>query len=110
MTTKARSTPRAHHPRQPSRMRLFVSGGTGVLGRALRPLAATAGHELVLPTHDQFDLFDPTAVAAAIRDADGVLHLATGSARSSSTRTNDRSDLPSERRGAWLGRDRRRWP
>jgi hypothetical protein len=28
----------------------------------------------VLPTHDQFD---PTAVAAAIRDADGVLHLAT---------------------------------
>jgi uncharacterized protein YbjT (DUF2867 family) len=58
-------------------MRLFVSGGTGVLGRALRPLAATAGHELVLPTHDQFDLFDPTAVAAAIRDADGVLHLAT---------------------------------
>ncbi len=48
MTTKARSTPRAHHPRQPSRMRLFVSGGTGVLGRALRPLAATAGHELVM--------------------------------------------------------------
>lgn len=77
MTSEARSTPRAHHPRQPSRMRLFVSGGTGVLGRALRPLAATAGYELVLPTHDQFDLFDPTAVAAAIRDADGVLHLAT---------------------------------
>jgi uncharacterized protein YbjT (DUF2867 family) len=77
MTAEARSTPRAHHPRQPPRMRLFVSGGTGVLGRGLRPLAATAGHELVLPTHDQFDLFDPTAVAAAIRDADGVLHLAT---------------------------------
>ena len=48
MTTKARSTPRAHHPRPPSRMRLFVSGGTGVLGRALRPLAATASHELVM--------------------------------------------------------------
>jgi hypothetical protein len=48
MTTKAWSTPRAHHPRPPSRMRLFVSGGTGVLGRALRPLAATAGHELVM--------------------------------------------------------------
>ena len=28
MTAKARSTPRAHHPRPPSRMRLFVSGGT----------------------------------------------------------------------------------
>ena len=48
MTAEARSTPRAHHPRQPSRMRLFVSGGTGVLGRALRPLAATASHELVM--------------------------------------------------------------
>ena len=110
MTSEARSTPRAHHPRQPSRMRLFVSGGTGVLGRGLRPLAATAGHELVLPTHDQFDLFDPTAVAAAIRDADGSCNWRPGSARSSSARTNDRSDLPSERRGAWLGRDRRRWP
>jgi hypothetical protein len=34
MTTKARSTPCAHHPPPPSRMRLFVSGATGVLGRA----------------------------------------------------------------------------
>ena len=48
MTSVARSTPRAHHPRRPSRMRLFVSGGTGVLGSALGPLAATAGHELVM--------------------------------------------------------------
>ena len=77
MTAEARSTPRAHHSRQPSRMRLFVSGETGALWRGLRPLAATAGRELVLPPHDQFDLFDPTAIAAAIRDADGVLHLAT---------------------------------
>ena len=65
MTSEARSTPRAHHPRPPSRMRLFVSGGTGVLGRALRPLAATAGHELVLPTHDELDRFDSAAVVAA---------------------------------------------
>jgi hypothetical protein len=50
MTAEARSTRRAH-PRPPSRMRLFVSGRTGVLGRALRPLAAMAGHELVLPAH-----------------------------------------------------------
>jgi len=41
MTSVARSTPRAHHPRQPSRMRLFVSGGTGVLGRVLRRWAET---------------------------------------------------------------------
>jgi dTDP-4-dehydrorhamnose reductase len=65
MTAKARSTPCAHHPRPPSRMRLFVSGGTGVLGRDLRPLAATAGHELVMPTGDELDRFDPAAVVAA---------------------------------------------
>jgi nucleoside-diphosphate-sugar epimerase len=60
-------------------MRLFVTGGTGVLGRALRPIARAAGHELVMPGHDRLDLFDPVAVADAIRDADpdAVLHLAT---------------------------------
>jgi hypothetical protein len=31
----------------------------------MRPLAATAGHELVLPTHDELDLFDPAAAVAA---------------------------------------------
>jgi nucleoside-diphosphate-sugar epimerase len=60
-------------------MRLFVTGGTGVLGRALRPIARAAGHSLVMPSHDRLDLFDPFAVADAIReaDADAVLHLAT---------------------------------
>jgi len=60
-------------------MRLFVTGGTGVLGRALRPIARAAGHELVMPTHDRLDLFDPFAVADAVRaaDPDAVLHLAT---------------------------------
>jgi nucleoside-diphosphate-sugar epimerase len=60
-------------------MRLFVTGGTGVLGRALRPTARAAGHRLVMPGHDQLDLFDPFAVADAIREADpdAVLHLAT---------------------------------
>jgi len=29
-------------------VKAVVSGGTGVLGRALRPLAATASHELVM--------------------------------------------------------------
>jgi hypothetical protein len=32
-----------------------------VFGRALRPLAATAGHELVPPTGDELDRFDPAA-------------------------------------------------
>jgi len=58
-------------------MRLLVTGGTGVLGRALRPVAEDAGHELAMPGREDLDLFDPAAVAAAVRDADGVVHLAT---------------------------------
>jgi nucleoside-diphosphate-sugar epimerase len=58
-------------------MRLLITGGTGVLGRALRPLAEAEGHEFEMPGHEELDLFDPTAVADAVRGADGVLHLAT---------------------------------
>ncbi len=58
-------------------MRLLITGGTGVLGRALRPLAEAAGHELRAPARAELDLFDPAAVAAAVHDADAVLHLAT---------------------------------
>jgi len=58
-------------------MRLLVTGGTGVLGRALRPVAEDAVHELAMPGREDLDLFDPAAVAAAVRDADGVFHLAT---------------------------------
>lgn len=58
-------------------LRLLVTGGTGVLGRALRPLAEAAGHELAMPRHEELDLFDAAAVADAVRDVDGVLHLAT---------------------------------
>jgi nucleoside-diphosphate-sugar epimerase len=58
-------------------MRLLITGGTGVLGRALRPLAEDAGHDLAMPRHEELDLFDPSAVADAVRDCDGVLHLAT---------------------------------
>jgi hypothetical protein len=48
-----------------------------VLGRALRPLAEAAGHQVAMPGREELDLFDPSAVADAVRDADGVLHLAT---------------------------------
>ena len=58
-------------------MRLLITGGTGVLGRALQPLAEAAGHEFAMPRHEELDLFDPSAVADAVRDVDGVLHLAT---------------------------------
>ena len=58
-------------------MRLLITGGSGVLGRALRPLAQAAGHECAMPAREELDLFDPSAVADAVRDVDGVLHLAT---------------------------------
>jgi nucleoside-diphosphate-sugar epimerase len=58
-------------------MRLLITGGTGVLGRALRPVAEAAGHDLAMPGHEELDLFDPSAVADAVHDVDGVMHLAT---------------------------------
>jgi NAD dependent epimerase/dehydratase family len=58
-------------------MRLLVTGGSGVLGRALRPLAEAAGHDLQTPNRTELDLFDPIAVERATRDADAVMHLAT---------------------------------
>lgn len=64
-------------PLQQSSLRLLVTGGTGVLGTALRPVAEAAGHEVATPAHEELDLFDPAAVAAAMQGVDGVLHLAT---------------------------------
>ena len=58
-------------------LRLLVTGGTGVLGRAFRPVAEAAGHELVTPAREELDLFDNRAVTEAVRGVDGVLHLAT---------------------------------
>ena len=58
-------------------MRLLITGGTGVLGRALRPLAEAARHDVIAPGHAELDLFDAAAVGDAMRDVDGVLHLAT---------------------------------
>jgi nucleoside-diphosphate-sugar epimerase len=58
-------------------MNLFVTGGTGVLGRALEPLAGLAGHAVRAPSHHELDLFDPAAMARAVNGADAVLHLAT---------------------------------
>jgi nucleoside-diphosphate-sugar epimerase len=58
-------------------MRLLVTGGTGVLGRALLPLVEAAGHEVAAPGREELDLFEPSVIADAVRDVDAVLHLAT---------------------------------
>jgi len=76
MERQPRSTPSPEPPPRTS-LRLLVTGGTGVLGRALRPLAEAAGHALAMPGREELDLFDPSAVAEAVSDVDAVLHLAT---------------------------------
>lgn len=79
-------------------MRILVTGGTGVLGQAFRPLAEADGHEVRAPRRDELDLFDPAAVAKAVGDVDAVLHLATR------IRPLDRLGD----RGAWRENDRLR--
>ena len=58
-------------------MRVFVTGGTGVLGRAVLPRLAAAGHSAVAPGSRELDLFDPDAVAGALAGAGAIMHLAT---------------------------------
>src|SRR5206468_12661632 len=58
-------------------VRLLVTGGTGVLGRAFLPLAQADGHQVSAPGRAGFDLFDPAAVGEQMRGVDAVLHLAT---------------------------------
>lgn len=58
-------------------MRVLVTGGSGVLGRASIPLLREAGHEVEAPGRTELDLFDPEAVAAAVADKGAIVHLAT---------------------------------
>jgi len=67
-------------------MRVFATGGSGVLGRAALPRIRALGHEVVAPGLE-LDLFDPTAVARAVAGAAAVFHLAT---RVGAWRENDR--------------------
>jgi nucleoside-diphosphate-sugar epimerase len=58
-------------------VRLLVTGGSGVLGRATIPLLRAQGHEIDAPAPTELDLFDPVAVAGAVDGAAAILHLAT---------------------------------
>lgn len=58
-------------------MRIFVTGGSGVLGQAALPRFERAGHTLVAPGRAELDLFDADAVRAALSGVDAIAHLAT---------------------------------
>ncbi len=58
-------------------VKVLVTGGSGVLGRAVLPRLVAAGHEVRAPTRADLDLTDVDAVSAAVAGVDGALHLAT---------------------------------
>jgi nucleoside-diphosphate-sugar epimerase len=59
-------------------MRILVTGGTGVLGRALLPLLRDAGHDVAAPARTELDvLADPGAVRSAAVGTGAIYHLAT---------------------------------
>jgi hypothetical protein len=58
-------------------VRLLVTGGIGVLGRATIPLLLAQGHEVDAPEPTQLDLFDPVVVTRAVEGTAAILHLAT---------------------------------
>jgi len=80
------------------RMRILVTGASGVLGRMTVPLLRERGHQLATPSSSQLDLFDVKQVWEAIHDVHAVLHLATR------IPTPDRRNRP----GAWEVNDRLR--
>jgi len=58
-------------------MRILLTGGSGVLGRATMPLLEARGHGVSAPSRTALDLFDSSAVARAVESCDAVFHLAT---------------------------------
>jgi hypothetical protein len=80
------------------RMRILVTGASGVLGRLIVPLLRDSGHHVATPSSSELNLFDADRVREAVRDTQAVLHLA------SRIPPPDRRKLP----GAWDANDRLR--
>lgn len=72
--------------------KIFLAGGTGVLGRRVTPLLMSAGHDVSVNTRNEVaaaqvraagatpvtvDLFDKAAVSAAVEGCDTVVNIAT---------------------------------
>ncbi len=85
-------------------MKIFVTGGTGVLGQPTIRLLVARGHQVTaLARNEQRaqlaaelgatpllgDLFDANFVRAAVHDADSVLHLATAIPKKAAAGAND---------------------
>ena len=79
-------------------MRILVTGGSGVLGRATIPLLRVEGHDVLAPSRTELELLDPDAVTGAVATVDAVLHLATRIPR----------EDPREHPDAWAANDRLR--
>jgi len=58
-------------------VKVLVTGGSGVLGRAALPLLQAEGHDVDTPSRSELDLFDTVAVGRAVANVAAVLHLAT---------------------------------
>jgi nucleoside-diphosphate-sugar epimerase len=58
-------------------VRVFLTGGSGVLGRILTRQLTSANHDVIAPRHFELDLYKPDDVAEAVRGAGAVYHLAT---------------------------------
>jgi 2-alkyl-3-oxoalkanoate reductase len=58
-------------------MRVFMTGGSGVLGRAAIPRLRADGNDVVAPRRTELDVFDAEAVNQAVAGADVIYHLAT---------------------------------
>lgn len=59
-------------------MKVFLTGGRGMVGRAVQDHAAAAGHEIIAPTSAEMDLTNRAAVMDAVAEArpDMVIHAA----------------------------------